>query len=63
MPENCARSPDFDATRVGDRFGLTCGYWTNRPNDIDRHLIKFHLRGDDVYDLFDEQYEDDNWRQ
>lgn len=36
-------------------YGLTCGYWTDDPEDLDRHLLEDHINADDVYDLFEDQ--------
>ena len=40
------------------RYGLTCGYWTNRPSKLDRHVLAHAQAGkaDDLYDLTDTQY-------
>jgi hypothetical protein len=56
---DCPKADGFDPTLVGERHGLTCGYWTNRGDDLDRHAIESHGLDEDVYDLMDEQYEED----
>jgi hypothetical protein len=59
MPSNdCPKATGFDSTKVGDRYGLTCGYWTNDPDDLDTHALS-HREDDCVFDLTDEQYEED----
>lgn len=38
-------------------YGLTCGYWTDDPADLDDHVIK-HVdegSGDKIFDLFEDQ--------
>ena len=59
MSADCSKAEGFDPTKIGDRYGLTCGYWTNDPDDLDRHVMSH--TGDDfpVFDLTDEQYEED----
>jgi hypothetical protein len=38
-------------------YGLTCGYWTDDPEDLDDHVIQHHNAGsgDQLFDLFDDQ--------
>jgi hypothetical protein len=40
-------------------YGLTCGYWTHDPDNLDEHVIAHHRAGQDdqLYDLFDDQYD------
>lgn len=48
------------ARKRGPRYGLTCGYWSNRPGDVDNHVLHEHhpgRGGEDVYDLMEDQYE------
>lgn len=33
-----------------ERYGLTCGYWSNRASKVDAHVMAEH-RNDAVYDL------------
>ena len=40
------------------RYGLSCGYWTNRPTQVDKHVWA-HLNvnpDDEIFDVFDEHY-------
>jgi hypothetical protein len=46
--------------KVGPRHGLTCGFWSNTPSAIDRHVVMHHDRGDDTDELYD--LADDQWR-
>lgn len=41
-------------------YGLTCGYWTDDPEDLDEHVIRHHNAGtdDQLYDLFEDQAPD-----
>lgn len=50
----CTEAKGFDD--AGVRYGLTCGYWTNVPKNLDNHVIKHHFDDHDLYDLTDEQY-------
>jgi hypothetical protein len=34
-------------------YGLTCGYWTDDPEDLDNHVLSHADDGKDIYDLFD----------
>ena len=48
------------ARKIGPRYGLTCGYWSNQPGDVDNHILAEHrprAGEEDVYDLSDTQYE------
>lgn len=39
----------------GMRYGLTCGFWTNDPEELDRHVLKFHRDDESVYDVCGDQ--------
>lgn len=38
-------------------YGLTCGYWTDDPEDLDDHVIRHHDAGNDdqLFDLFEDR--------
>lgn len=38
--------------KIGPRYGLSCGYWTNRPGKIDKHIWA-HLSVDPDDPIFD----------
>ena len=43
---------------MANRYGLSCGFWSNRPGRIDRHIWA-HLQVNpmtEVFDVFDEDY-------
>lgn len=44
---------------AGPRYGLTCGYWTNKSSWRDRHILECHFGTDDpeIYNLTSEDYE------
>ena len=41
-------------------YGLTCGYWTSDPEDLDAHVIEHARAGkaSELYDLMEEQAPD-----
>lgn len=38
-------------------YGLTCGFWSDKPDDVDTHTLQHHVAGkaENLYDLFDDQ--------
>jgi hypothetical protein len=36
-------------------YGLTCGYWTDDPDDLDNHVLSHGEDARDIYDLFEYQ--------
>lgn len=40
-----------------ERYGLTCGFWTNRASKLDQHVLA-HVaaKKGDVFDMFASQY-------
>ena len=47
------------------RYGLSCGFWSNRPGRIDRHVWA-HLQVNpitEVFDVFDEDYQGEKLHQ
>jgi hypothetical protein len=58
----CKEARGFDADEK--KYGLTCGYWSNVAKNVDRHILRHHLGGspmEEVYDLCDEQYDEDKY--
>lgn len=45
MSESCEQKAN------GNQYGLTCGFWTDDPDQIDAHVMKYHRQGEEVYDL------------
>lgn len=38
--------------KVGPRYGLTCGYWSNRPGKVENHVFS-HIMAAQEQDLYD----------
>lgn len=52
-------STECEKLSNGKEYGLTCGFWTNSPDAIDLHVMRYHYNDETVYDLTSEQYEED----
>jgi hypothetical protein len=54
--QTCKPVDNFDKTEY--KYGLSCGFWSNSSEELDKHVVDTFERDDHdgVFDLMDEQY-------